>query len=135
MKQYLVNFCAGLVYSTALPPSVLGAIDAALDVVPEMNEQRAQLLEQSSHVRSALNQMGFSTGSSSTQIIPVLVGDDSEALSLARHLEECGILAPAIRPPTVPDGAARVRVSLTAAHTPAHIERLLSSIRRWRSNG
>ncbi|HEY9731683.1 MAG TPA: 8-amino-7-oxononanoate synthase [Drouetiella sp.] len=135
IKQYLVNFCPGLIYSTALPPSVLGAIDAGLDVVPEMNSERAHLMQQSSLLREALNAMGFSTGRSSTQIIPVIVGDDAEALSLARHLEESGILAPAIRPPTVPEGEARVRISLTAAHQPEHIEMLLSTIKRWRPHG
>lgn len=134
MKQYLVNFCSGLIYSTALPPPVLGAIDAALDIVPSLNTERALLLDRSMQLRQKLNEMGFGTGNSTTQIIPIIVGDDADALSLAGHLDECGILAPAIRPPTVPEGEARVRISLTAVHTNEHIEHLLSSVKRWKRN-
>ena len=135
MKQYLINFCAGLIYSTALPPPVLGAIEAALDLVPMMDRERAKLLERSARLRARLNKMGFSTGSSCTQIIPIIVGNDVDALSLARYLEDCAILAPAIRPPTVPEGEARIRLSLTAAHTDEHIDHLLSSLKRWQADG
>ncbi len=135
MRHYLVNFCSGLIYSTALPPPVLGAIDAALDVIPSMNEERARLLEKSETLRNQLNKLGFSTGNSQTQIIPIIVGTDAEALSLASYLEECAILAPAIRPPTVREGEARIRVSLTAVHTDEHIDQLLSSLRRWKASG
>lgn len=135
MRHYLVNFCAGLIYSTALPPPVLGAIDAALDVIPSMNRERAQLMEQSETLRDQLNQLGFSTGNSKTQIIPIIVGTDAEALSLARYLEECAILAPAIRPPTVREGEARIRVSLTTVHTDEHIGHLVNSLKRWKASG
>lgn len=135
MRHYLVNFCSGLIYSTALPPPVLGAIDAALDIIPSMNAERAKLLEQSQSLRDHLNKLGFSTGNSTTQIIPIIVGTDAEALSLARHLEECSILAPAIRPPTVREGEARIRVSLTTVHTNEHIEHLLKSLQSWRASG
>lgn len=135
MKQYLVNFCSGLIYSTALPPSVLGAIDASLDVIGDMERERAELLERSSNLRQALNSLGLSTGKSSTQIIPIITGSDKDAISLSRHLEQNGILAPAIRPPTVPDGAARVRLSLTAAHEDEHIQHLLECLKRWRTHG
>ncbi len=135
MRHYLINFCSGLIYSTALPPPVLGAIDAALDVIPSMNAERARLLEQSEKLRDDLNKLGFSTGNSKTQIIPIIVGTDAEALSLARYLEECAILAPAIRPPTVREGEARVRVSLTTVHTDEHIDHLLNSLKRWKASG
>ncbi len=134
MKQYLINFCSGLIYSTALPPGVLGAIDAALDLVVELDAERATLMERSSKVRLAVEELGMNTGRSNTQIIPIVTGRDEDALSLARHLESSGILAPAIRPPTVPDGEARVRVSLTAAHTDEHIDHLLFSLERWKTD-
>lgn len=134
MKQYLINFCSGLIYSTALPPGVLGAIDAALDLVVELDAERAALMGRSSKVRLAVEELGMNTGRSNTQIIPIVTGRDEDALSLARHLESCGILAPAIRPPTVPDGEARVRVSLTAAHTDEHIDHLLFSLEKWKTD-
>ncbi len=135
MKDYLVNFCAGLIYSTALPPAVLGAIDAALDVAPGMNQERQHLAQMSADLRDRLGKMGFSTGSSSTHIIPIIVGDDADALSLSRYLEECSILAPAIRPPTVREGQSRIRLSLTSAHKEEHIRHLVRSLANWKTHG
>jgi 8-amino-7-oxononanoate synthase len=135
MKDYLVNFCAGLIYSTALPPAVLGAIDAALDVAPLMNEERKHLAQISANLRDRLHKMGFSTGSSSTQIIPIIVGADGDTLSLSRYLEECSILAPAIRPPTVREGESRIRLSVTSAHKEEHIQHLVNSLANWKTNG
>jgi 8-amino-7-oxononanoate synthase len=132
LKDYLVNFCSGVIFSTALPPAVLGAIDAALDVIPTMEKQREVLLSNAEHLRTRLHQMGFDTGKSGSQIIPIIVGSDTDALSLTDCLQDGGIFAPAIRPPTVPDGTARVRLSLTSHHTTEHFERILSLLRNWR---
>ncbi len=135
MRDYLINFCGGFIYSTGLPPSVLGAIDAALDLIPGMDAERVRLLSVAQHVRSELQQLGYSTGASSTQIIPVLIGDDDQALALSQYLEEHGILALAIRPPTVPEGAARIRLSLSSAHSDEQIEQLVQAFKAWRKRG
>jgi 8-amino-7-oxononanoate synthase len=132
LKDYLVNFCSGVIFSTALPPPVLGAIDAALDVIPTMEKQREVLLSNAEHLRTRLHQMGFETANSASQIIPIIVGSDTDALSLTDCLQDGGIFAPAIRPPTVPDGTARIRLSLTSHHTTEHFERILSLLRNWR---
>ena len=134
MKEYLVNFCAGLIYSTALPPAVLGAIDAALDVIPRMEKQRQLLLENADKLRTQLHKMGFATANSTTQIIPVMVDSDESAVKLAQYLQDGGIFAPAIRPPTVPDGCARVRLSLTVEHTYEHLNRLVQLLRNWHAH-
>jgi len=134
IREFLVNFCSGLIYSTALPPAVLGAIDAALDLVPEMHKERKHLTEISHFLRESAQQAGFDTASSSTHIIPLLIGKEESAIDLAQHLENDGIFAPVIRYPTVPRGSARIRVSLTAKHTREHIGRLLSSLSNWRTN-
>jgi 8-amino-7-oxononanoate synthase len=134
LKEYLVNFCAGLIYSTALPPAVLGAIDAALDIVPTMDREREFLLDQADYVRAALKRMGFDTGQSSTQIIPIIIGAEQEALALSWHLEANGIFASAIRPPTVPDGASRIRISLSASHSREQIDVLLNAMERWHAH-
>lgn len=131
IKDYLVNFCGGLIYSTGLPPSVLGSIDAALDVVPTMDRERQSLQDMAEFLRRKLNKLGFETGTSCTQIIPVIVGDDMIACDLAQHLEDNGIIAPAIRPPTVPEDNARIRISLSVLHTTEHIEHLIKVISCW----
>lgn len=126
--EMLVNRCSGFVYATALPPAVLGAIDAALDLVPTMETERLHLQTQAGRLRAALNEAGIDTGASSTQIVPALVGDEGAALAASRALEEAGILGVAIRPPTVPAGSARIRFALSAAHCAADIDRLIAAI-------
>ncbi len=132
MRDYLINCCSGFVYSTGLPPATLGAIDAALDLIPGMEPERARLAQAAEYLRNQLKAMGFSTRASSTQIIPVIVGGDGDALGLSGHLEENGILAMAIRPPTVPQGTARIRLTLSAAHTDWQLEKLIESFRSWK---
>ncbi len=132
MYQYLVNCCGGLIYSTAPPPAVLGAVDAALDIVPGMDRQRAELAANAAFLREELIRLGFSTGLSETQIVPVLIGGEAETLHLSRHLSENGILAVAIRPPTVGKGQSRIRLSLSAAHTREMVERLVSVFASWK---
>lgn len=126
--DYLVNTCSGFIHTTALPPAVLGAIDAALDLVPSMQAEREALAHQADALRAALRSLGFDTGASSTQIVPVLIGDESRALALSRVLEAEGVLVTAIRPPTVPRGTSRLRIALSAAHTRADIDRLTRAL-------
>lgn len=128
MCEYLVNACSGFVYSTALPPPVLGAIDAALDLVPGMDAERAHLAALSSRLRSALQARGFETGKSDTHIVPLIAGTENEALAWARHLESAGILGVAIRPPTVPSGSSRIRFALSSVHREADLDALLQAL-------
>ena len=128
VKDYLVNRCAGFIYTTALPPGVLGAVDAALDLVPTMTADRARLHANADRLRDALRRAGIDSGASTTQIVPAVVGSADAALGAAAHFEAAGILGVAIRPPTVPRGTARVRLSLSAAHTDAHVDSLLAAV-------
>jgi 8-amino-7-oxononanoate synthase len=123
--DYLVNACSGFIYTTALPPAVLGAMDAALDLVPTLDAERARLAAAGDNLRAALRGMGLDTGASSTQIVPAIVGDEARALALASGLEQRGLLAVAIRPPTVPAGTSRLRVTLSAAHRDVDVARLI----------
>jgi len=127
--DFLQNACAGFVYTTALPPPILGAIDAALDLVPAMDAERATLAENAHAVRAAFTDLGIDTGASSTHIIPALVGDARDALDLAAALRERGILAVAIRPPTVPAGTSRLRFALSAVHDAEAIATLMTAMR------
>ncbi|MPT28508.1 MAG: 8-amino-7-oxononanoate synthase [Achromobacter sp.] len=126
--DYLVNACSGFIYTTALPPAVLGAMDAALDLVPTLDAERARLAASGQRLRGALRSLGVDTGGSSTQIVPAIVGDAARALALAATLEQRGLLAVAIRPPTVPAGTSRLRIALSAAHRDADIDQLIDGL-------
>ena len=128
MRDYLGNRCSGLIYSTALPPSVLGAIDAALDLVPDMEGDRAYVARLAEHFRAEANARGYDTGASSTQIVPLIVGDNGAALTLSAKLRDAGMWATAIRPPTVPAGRARVRLAFTRAHQQSDLDLLLDAL-------
>ncbi|HYD63929.1 aminotransferase class I/II-fold pyridoxal phosphate-dependent enzyme, partial [Azospirillum sp.] len=128
--DYLVNRCSGFIYATALPPAVLGAMDAALDLVPMLESERRHLHAQADRLRAACRDLGLDTGASTTQIVPILVGAEARALALSRQFEEAGILGIAIRPPTVPPGTSRIRFSLSAAHTGEDVNQLIDAAAR-----
>jgi 8-amino-7-oxononanoate synthase len=128
VRDYLVNRCSGLVYSTALPPPVLGAIGAALDLVRGMDAERARVAGLAERFRDGARGLGLSTGASTTQIVPLILGSPEAALARSQRLREAGLWAVAIRPPTVPAGTARLRLAFTAAHEQSDIDRLLDVI-------
>jgi 8-amino-7-oxononanoate synthase len=130
--DYLVGAASGFVYTTAPPPAVLGAMDAALDLVPGLEAERARLQDLAEGLRTALAGAGIDTAGSSTQIVPALVGGEAETLGIARVIQDEGFLAVAIRPPTVPEGSSRIRFALSAAHADEDIERLgRTAARLW----
>lgn len=124
LTHYLVNAASGLVYATGLPPAVLGAMDAALELIPSLEAERAHLAHNAHYLRQCFQTHGLDTGPSSTQIIPIIIGDEIKTLEAAKRLEKAGILAIAIRPPTVPPGTARLRLSLSAAHSAEDIAKV-----------
>ncbi len=126
--DYLVNACGGFIFSTAPPPAMLGAIDAALELVPGMAAERARLAALGDLLRARLRAAAIDTGASSTQIVPAIVGDAAAALALADAVAARGMLAAAIRPPTVPAGTSRLRIALHATHDEADVERLATAI-------
>ena len=127
--DYLVNACSGFVFTTALPPPVLGAVDAALELVPRMEAERAHLQRLAARLRAGLAETGIDTLGSTTQIVPAVAGDEADALEAARRLEAAGILAVAIRPPTVPKGSSRLRFALSAAHSESDVEQVIAAVR------
>ena len=126
--DYLHNRARSFIYSTALAPPVLGAIEAALEIVAREPQRRAYLLEESEKFRRGLRSVGLDTLGSETQIVPVLVGDNARTLEFAALLRQQGLMAVALRPPTVPPGRARVRFSLSAAHAREDLRRALETI-------
>jgi len=128
--ELLHNRARSFIYSTALPPPVLGAMQAAVKIVRQDPAPRTYLLEQARLFRLRLQDAGLDTLDSQTQIIPVLVGDNSLSLEFARRLRQAGLMAVAIRPPTVPPGGARLRFSLSAAHRPEDLALAAATIIR-----
>jgi 8-amino-7-oxononanoate synthase len=104
---------------------VLGAIDAALDRVPGMDEERAHVAQLAERFRAGARGIGLNVGASTTQIVPVILGSPEAAIVMSGRLREAGLWATSIRPPTVPPGTARLRLAFTAAHKEADIDRLL----------
>jgi len=130
--EYLVNCCPGFIYTTALPPAVLGAVDAALELVPQMDAQRRTLLGHAEYLRGALRAQGWDTGAATAQIVPLMVGAEDEALALNAYLEEKGVLAVAVRPPTVEPGRSRIRLALSARHQRGDLDMLIELLQKWR---
>ncbi len=128
LRDYLVNFCAGVIYTTALPPGTVGAVSAALDLIPAMAAERQHLATEAQWLRHQLEVLGYGTGGSMSQIVPAIIGSEAETLALASHLETQGYLATAIRPPTVPANTARIRFALSCHHQREHLVGLVAAI-------
>lgn len=128
--RWLVTSGSGYIYSTAPSPMVLGAVEAALDLLPtaDMEEARQRVAFLAERFRQKMHAVGLDTGPSSTQIVPVVVGTEQTALYLSHLVENAGFLAVAIRPPTVPPGACRLRVVMHAQHTVKQVDRLADAV-------
>lgn len=114
--EYLRNKCRSLIYTTGLPPAVTGGLLEALKIVRTEPWRRERLLAKAADFRKSLKQAGFDTLASESQIIPIVVGSAGQALEFSRRLGAENLLVTAIRPPTVPAGTARLRVTLMATH-------------------
>ncbi|MEX0606130.1 MAG: 8-amino-7-oxononanoate synthase [Marinobacter sp.] len=125
LMDYLVQKARTYIYTTAMPPALAIANQASIDLVERDDERRYHLQRLIKRFRSAMTVLGYSLLPSITAIQPVMVGDAKAALRLSAELEKCGLLVTAIRPPTVPQGASRLRVTLSASHTDADLDRLI----------
>jgi 8-amino-7-oxononanoate synthase len=126
--EWLVNRARPYIFSTASPAAISAAAMAALEIVRDEPERRIELLAMADYVRQELLDRGWRLGPSTSQILPVIVGETEKALALSEKLREKGLFVPAIRPPTVPDGESCLRISLSYAHTPEQIEKLLGTL-------
>lgn len=125
LREYLVNHARTFLYSTAMPAYMAGQIQAALDLARKADRERSQLESVASLLRESLAAAGLSAGPGASQIVPVLLGTSEAALEVAAKLRADGYAVRAIRPPTVPAGTARLRLSLTSAMRPYEIPRLI----------
>ncbi|ELY5790381.1 8-amino-7-oxononanoate synthase [Cronobacter turicensis] len=128
MADYLLQTARHLIYSTAMPAAQACALDAALTVIREGDDLRARLARNITRFRAGASQLPLTLADSQTAIQPLIVGENSAALTLAEKLRERGCWATAIRPPTVPAGTARLRLTLSAAHQDDDIDALLEAL-------
>ncbi len=135
LVEWLANRARSYVFSTALPPAVCAASMAALEIVTGEPQRRTELRHRAAELRQTLREQGWNLGDSESQIVPLVVGEVAAAMRLAAALSEQGILAPAIRPPSVPEGQSLVRISLSHAHTSDMVERLARALLRCRPSG
>lgn len=123
--DWLINRARSFIFSTALPPSILGAARAALAIVRDEPERRRRLWDNARRLSEGLSRLGYRLGDTASPIVPVLIGDEARTMALSAALLERGVFAQGIRPPTVPPGTARLRVTPTAVLTDADLERAL----------
>jgi 8-amino-7-oxononanoate synthase len=118
------------IYTTALPPAVTAASLAALRVLADEPWRRMVLRDHALRLRTRLSDLGYEVLKGTTPIIPVMIGTEAAAVELSGRLLSAEVFAPAVRPPTVPDGKCRIRISLRADHTIAHLERVIAAFAR-----
>lgn len=128
MIEFLINKMRSFIFTTALPPAVLGSISTAIDIVRIEQFRRKELMEHSNYFRSSLSKLGFQLGTSETQIIPVIIGSNEQTMLFSQKLQEEGIAAIAVRPPTVPEGQARIRFTVMATHERNDLEQAVDKI-------
>ncbi|MCX7512537.1 8-amino-7-oxononanoate synthase [Frateuria sp. STR12] len=124
----LTQFARTYVYTTAMPPALAAAALAAVRLARAEGWRREKLAALTARFRSGAAQLGLPLARSDTPIQPLLLGEAADALAAARALEARGLLVAAIRPPTVPAGQARLRITLSAAHEDEHVDRLLEAL-------
>lgn len=124
LRDLLINRARSFIFSTSLPPAVLAASSAAIGVVrsPEGAQRRLRLAENAALFRKLLGQAGFELPGSTTQIIPIMVGEEETTMRFSRLLLDEGVFVQGIRPPTVPAGASRLRCTVMATHTRDDLE-------------
>ena len=132
LRSYLINCCSGFISSTALPPGVLGAIDAALDLVPTMDGERERLQKNATRLLTTLRSRSWDCRKSSSQIVPLIVGGEQEVIRLAAWLEDNGIFAVPMRPPTVEKGSCRLRLTISAEHHADQVDHVADLLEAWR---
>ena len=124
----LVNHAHSYVYTTATPPALSVALSQSLQLIAQGDELRAHLHRLVTQLRNGLSDLPWQLMPSDTAIQPLLIGDNKRALSLSEGLRARGIWVAAIRPPTVPQGTARLRITLSAAHSEADVDNLVGAL-------
>jgi 8-amino-7-oxononanoate synthase len=128
LRRLLINRARTFVYGTGLPPYFATQVGAGMKLAAQAETERGHLAELGAFLRRELQKNGFDFGTSDSQIVPVMLGSTSEAVRIAEHLKANGFGVRAIRPPTVPVGTARLRLSLTARLSKETLAGLVAAI-------
>jgi 8-amino-7-oxononanoate synthase len=134
LRDYLINHARTLIFSTAMPAYMAAQIKAALRLAKDMNREREVLLKNARALASAMRTDGWDVSGTDSQIIPVIVGSNDDALGAAQFLQVQGFAIRAIRPPTVPAGSSRLRLSLTARIAVKELQRMRECLTDWQTS-
>jgi len=133
--EFLVQMARPYIYTTAMPPSIAAATRASLKLIQQSDDKRVYLQQLINYFREGVSQLGYDLMPSRTTIQPVLIGDTHKAVALSQYLENQGLLVTAIRPPTVPNNTARLRVTLSANHCFDDIDELVGALAKAKTDG
>ncbi len=122
LRELLINRCRSFIFTTALPPAIMATAIAAIDLVEREPERREALWNNCRLLSEGLKKIGFSLGEIQSPILPLIIGDADQCMQFSEQLLQRGVFAQGIRPPTVPLGTSRLRITLMATHTRGHIK-------------
>jgi len=125
----LINRCRSFIFTTSLPPSIMAMAIAAVDLVQREPERREMLWRNCRALKLGLSGLGFSLAGSQSPILPLIIGDADKCMQFSERLLEKGIFAQGIRPPTVPPGTSRLRITLMATQTAGHLDRAIEAFK------
>jgi len=128
LRDYLINHARPFIFATALPPYCAAHVGKALELVRQADAERDRLWQLSEYLREHLRTAGFDVGTSDSQIVPLILSSNETALRFASALNAAGFDVRAIRPPTVPKGSARLRLSLNASLRIADMDALMAAL-------
>jgi len=128
LREFLINKARSFIFATALPPSAVGAALESLQLLSEEPFRRESLWKNYDTLKGELREHGFDLRSSETPILPLSFGAEAEALLMSDRLAELGHFVPAIRPPSVPNGTSRLRITLCATHSCEEVMRLAKDL-------
>lgn len=128
--EYLVTTCRSFLYTTAPPPATVAAARAALMIIQQEPERRERLHAKRRWLQEGLAALGYQVRPTVSPIMPIRIGDPEKALTMSQRLLEAGVYVPAIRPPTVPRGTSRLRLTVTSEHTQEQLDTVLSTFEK-----
>jgi len=126
LRDLLINRCRSFIFTTSLPPAVMAMALAAIDLVQNEPQRRETLRHNCQKLKLGLSRLGFELGKSESPILPLIVGDAARCMAMSAALLDRGVFAQGIRPPTVPVGTSRLRITVMATHSDAQIDRALN---------